>query len=277
MITIFRLTLREVLNKKIFLTASLLTVIFLLLYGILLHYAAKGLSALPAGDLQKAILYPELYSLGLYFACFLVNLLAIFICVGSVSSEIDNGTMQAIVPKPIRRSAIILGKYLGFAFTVVVFSLLIFFVLLFMIRFMSGYVPANPVPGAALFVLQPLILLTLTIFGSTFLSTIANGIAVIMLYVIATVGGMVETFGGFLKNQTLINTGIISSLIAPTDAAYRKMVSTMLAGDNNPINALSMTPFGTSSPPSTAMIIYTVLYILFFLGMSIYVFSTRDI
>ena len=277
MITILRLTLREVLNKKILLIAAILNIVFLLLFGTLLRFTVRGMESVPVASLQKAMLYPQLFSMGLYFASFLVNLFAIFISVGTISSEIESGIMQTILPKPVHRAELIIGKFVGYGLTIGVLGASIFVALLAMLKFMCGYVPTNTGFGMMLFLLQPLILLTLSIVGSTFFSTIANGITVIMLYVIATVGGMVETIGGFLKNSTLINTGIISSLLVPTDAMYRKMVSVMIAGNGSPLNVLSMTPFGTNAPPSTFMIVYTCLYLMLFLYLGIHIFAKRDI
>lgn len=277
MLTIFRLTLREVFNQKIFLIASILSIVFLLLFGALLNYTVKGINSMPSYNLTKAMIYPQLFSLGLYLASFLINLFAIFISVGTISSEIESGIMQSVVPRPVNRYEILLGKYLGYFVTILVFSCFIFGMLLFLLRFECSYVPENPALGIGLFVLQPLILLTLTTWGSTFLSTIANGLAVIMLYVLATAGGMAENIGGIIKNEALVNIGIVSSLLMPTDAAYRKMVSVMLVTSNSPLNTLAFSPFGTSNPPSSFMVVYTFIYILFFLGLAMYIFAKRDI
>lgn len=277
MIAMIRLTLREVLNKKIFLVAAVLGAVFIALYGIALHYTIIGFKSMPSNNIWKAMFFPEWFSMGLYFASFLINLLAIFISVGTVSAEAENGILQSVVPKPIRRSEIILGKYTGYATALIVYGILLFAAILALLKIMGGYVPDNILPGLGLFLLQPLILLTLTVLGSIFLSTMANGIFILMLYVIATVGGMIETVGGMIRNKSLINIGIISSLLVPTDAAYRKMVSLLVVSKGTTINSLTMTPFGTTNPPSAVMVVYMFIYIILFLTLAIYIFNKRDI
>ena len=277
MLTIFRLTMREVMNKKIFLIAAILSVIFLILFGLMLNLTVKSIQSAPPFSMTKAIVYPQLFTMGLYFACFLVNLFAIFLSVGALSSEIENGIMQAIVPKPVRRSGILLGKYLGYCFTLIAFGLLLFSAIFLLTKAICGYAPDNLIAGAGMFILQPLILMTLTMWGSAWLSTMANGITIIMLYVLATVGGMAETVGGFINNKALLNTGIITSLLVPTDAAYRKMVSVMVESGNNPLAALSVTPFGTGTPPSGLMVWYMFVYIGLFLLLAVWVFGRRNL
>lgn len=276
MLTIFRLTVREVLNKKIFLIAGLLSAVFLLLFGTLLYFAVQGINSVPAASLQKALLLPQLYSMGLYFGAFLANLFAIFISVGAISAEVESGVMQAIVPKPIHRGEIVLGKYLGYGVIILLFGSTLYGIITALLKVQAGYLAQNIGWGLLSFLVAPVVLLTLTVAFSTFLSTMANGIAVIMFYIIGTVGGMVEAIGGILKNTVLISIGITSSLLIPTDAAYRKMISVLLS-TNSPIDAVSMTPFGAANPPSNAMAVYTGIYIIVFLFLAIFIFSKKDI
>ncbi len=277
MLTIIRLTLREAVHKKIFLLAAVLSVIFLSLFGTGLHYTAEGLDQMPANSMWKAMFFPQWYSMGLYFGSFLVNLFAIFLSIGTISTEIENGILQSIVPKPVRRAEIILGKYTGYGLTLVLFSSFIFAALLVLVKQIGGWSPANLAAGLGLFILQPLILLTLTVWGSTFLATMANGIFVFMLYFLATVGGMVEVIGGLIKNEVLVRVGIVTSLFIPTDAAYRKMVSVLLVNSQTSLNPLTGSPFGTASPPSTVMVVYTFFYLALLLGLAISIFAKKDI
>lgn len=120
-------------------------------------------------------------------------------------------------------------------------------------KLLTGYNPSNIVQGMALFVLIPFLLTALSLCGSSFLSTMANGITVFMLYVIGTVGGMVEQIG------------------------YRKMIFGLLTGPDNPINTLTVNPFATTSPPSGVMIIYAILYLILAVLAAVKIFSRRDI
>ena len=98
-----------------------------------------------------------------------------------------------------------------------------------------------------------------------------------MLYIIGMIGGMVEQIGMAMNNTALVNIGIMSSLVMPTDAMYRKAVYGVLTGPENPISTFSFNPFSTGNPPSNFMVIYTGLYIAVFVIAVVRIFSRRDI
>lgn len=281
MLTIAGLTFREVLSKKIFYIVLVLTVIFLAVFAIALHFTVADMNKWAAHNsysvIRKAVIFPQLLSLGLYFSTFIVAFMAIFATVNSVSGEIETGTIQAVIAKPLNRTEFILGKFLGYALMMTVYASVLYLAVIAIMKIITGYNPGGVLTGLALFILIPFLLMGLSLAGSCFLSTMANGVSVIMLYIIGTIGGMVEQIGSMLQNTTLINLGVLSSLVIPTDALYRKMIFGLLTGPENPINTFSVNPFATSSPPSSVMIIYSLIYFLFTVVAAIKIFNKRDI
>ena len=53
--------------------------------------------------------------LGLYAVHFLSSFLALFLSVGAISSEIDSGTLHAVLARPIRRADVVVGRWLAYA------------------------------------------------------------------------------------------------------------------------------------------------------------------
>lgn len=274
MFTIFRLTIKEVIRKRIFLVILLLTFAFLILYGIANHFAMKDIGRY-GYSLQKLLFIPQLFSIGLYFSSFIVALLTIFSGVASISGEIDSGVLHAIIPKPIKRSEILLGKYFGYATIISLYSSIFFLLIAAMVSFQTNYAMGNIIPAMLLYALGPLILLALSMWGSTFMSTLANGVAIFMLYILGSVGGMVETIGLGIKSLALQNVGIITSLIMPSDAIYKRMISSVLTASNVIISV--PTPFGGTSAPSNAMVVYAVIYLIVMLTFAVVNFNKKDI
>jgi Cu-processing system permease protein len=274
MLAITLLTFKEVIRRRIILITLFLTLVFLVLFGTGVHYGYEEMAG-QAGPLEM-MLTQQFLALGLYFGSFIVAFLAIMAVVGAISGEIEGGTIYAIVPRPVKRSAIILGKLLGYGFMLCVFAVLFYIAILLIIRFNTGLnVPVKPAT-LGLFCLQPLILLAVSLFGTTFLSTLANGIAAFMLYAIGVIGGMMEQIGYLASSEVLIQIGIVSSLIMPADAIYRKIVYSLLATPE--VSMASMLgPFGSMSEPSAWMLLYTGLYILCFLVLAVRIFSKRDL
>ena len=58
--------------------------------------------------------------------------------------------------------------------------------------------------------------------GSSRLSTLATGGLVFGLFGVAFVGGWVEQIGSFLESQPAVELGILSSLIFPGEAVWRR-------------------------------------------------------
>lgn len=295
MLTIAGLTFKEALRKKILVAAVILTLLFLILYGTGLYFvereiteamkqsiveqkrAAAGEFAAQSAQMMFEQARRMFAVLGIYFSSLIVSVLAVFSSVGSVASEVENGMLHAVLAKPIRRRAVILGKFLGYALMLVSYSLLLFASILGLNYFIFGTAIPNVASALALFVLQPLVLLAITMAGSTRLSTLTNGVAAFMVYMIGVIGGMVEQIGAMIENSSMQTTGIIASLIMPVDAIYRKIVVTIFGSTSNPLEAFSFGPFGAISEPSTAMIIYAFLYILSFVLIAIGIFTRRDL
>lgn len=288
MFTIARLTFREMLNKKILLLGLVLTVLYLGLFGVGLHYVEQDLRE--AVELIRMTLAAQFLTIGLFVSGIMVSAITIFSAVGSISSEIENGIMFATAAKPLSRSQIFLGKYLGLSMALVGYSLLIFVATNLIVKYIFHFSSGDFLAGMALFSLQPLVLLAVTMWGSTFLSTLGNGIAMFMLYSVAVIGGMVEQLGVQMSNlsatvaaggpvaaSSLTTIGIVTSLLLPVDSLYRLVNYVLLYGSSVPIQVTNFNPFSTTTPPSLWMLVYTGVYVLFFIGFGIFKFSRRDI
>jgi ABC-type transport system involved in multi-copper enzyme maturation permease subunit len=285
MTTIMRITLKETVRRRVLLVALLLTAAFLGLYGFGVHFAVQAVGeAGGAGgpvsgsaDFLADLIPFEFFTLALFFGTFILGFLAMMSAVGSISLEVEDGIMHGVAPRPIRRSSIVLGKFLGYALMLAVFSAA-FYIAIFLTTVAATGKPLRlSMSVLGLYVLHPMILLALAMFGSTFLSTIANAVAVFMLYALSIMGGTLEQFGYILRNEILINTGIVSSLLMPADSLYRKMVHLMLPGAGASLSSSFLGPFGSSGEPSVWMLLYAALYVIAFLALAVRTFSRRDI
>ena len=277
MITIAAITFREVLRKRVLLLTLLLAAAFFALYGTGLYHANKNLHTAP--PMIKDVLVPQLYFVGLYFGNFIMAFLAIFSSVGAISTEVENGTMHAILSRPIRRSEIVLGKFLGFAGLLVIGAAVFFVTVTVLVTGITGFhLPIQDLLTALiLFCFHPLILLALSTLGTTFLPTLSNGVALFSMYAVGVIGGIVEQIGSISRSVTLTNIGIISSLVIPTDVMYRKIINVVAKAANSPLNVMQMGPFGSQSEPSFWMTVYSVVYLLGVLAMAVYIFNRRDV
>jgi hypothetical protein len=110
--------------------------------------------------------------------------------------------------------------------------------------------------------------------GGAVLSTLANGVLVFGLYGIAFVGGWIEQIGSFLQNQTAVNIGILSSLIIPSEALWKRAAYEM---QTPLVQALGISPFSAVSVPSPIMIVYALIYAGVALFLAVRLFGRRDL
>lgn len=127
-----------------------------------------------------------------------IYLLQIFVAVfiGSMLmyKEIEQKTFFLILPKPIRRYEIILGKTLGLTFTtisVTLVSTIALFVILFFKDGAQYFVPI--IISTILSTLESVILILLSILFSSFVSPILSAIFTIVIYLVGHSGDSLRT------------------------------------------------------------------------------------
>ena len=279
-LTIARLTFQEAARRKILLAALVLGLLFLVIYGLGYHYIINDLET--GIGAERTIIINQasnfLLMAGLYVVNSLTAMMVVLTSVDTLSGEINSGTIQTLVAKPVRRWEIVMGKWLGFTGMLTLYLLLMAGGVMGLVFLRSGYTAPNPLLALALMWLTALILLGVSLLGGALLSTLANGVLVFGLYGVAFIGGWIEQIGSFLPNeaagQTAMNIGVITSLIMPSEALWKRAAHEI----QSPLMAaVGMTPFSASTYPSDAMLIYTALYLLVALALAVRVFSRRDL
>jgi ABC-type transport system involved in multi-copper enzyme maturation permease subunit len=280
--TIARFTVQEAISRRLVLAGVLLSLAFVGLFALGFAFAydrALDAAATPRGRMVPALAASLLTLLGLQAVHFLSSLLAVFLTAGSVSGEIDSGTILAVLARPVRRAEFLLGRWLAYVGLVALYVGLMAGLLLLIARLIAGYEPFDAVPAVALMALGPVGLLTLGLLGSALLPTLANGVVVLSLFGLAWLAGIIEFVGNVLSNQAMVNLGIVVSLLVPSDALWRGasyfLQSPALLALAGP--AGGALPFASNAPPSGPFVAWAALYPLALLLAAILTFARRDL
>lgn len=275
-------TFKEIYRKRIFHIIGILTILYLILLTVIFSYMGKNLPQNNSMINVIVDLSSTISIVGFYFSSMLIAFLTVMLSIGIVSSELESGTILTILTKPIKRSEYILGKYLGTAILIILYSAILYIAVIIIstvskISIVETFGVAALAKGFPFFILQPLTILALALYGSTKFKTLNNGILIIAIYILATIGGVIEQTGAFTNNPSLSTIGIILSLISPFEAIYRKMISTIFTslGSFNFLMGFGMP--GTSTTPSIWMMVYVCVYLVFFIFMSVKGFNKKDI
>ncbi len=272
--TITWLTFHEARRRRMVLIALVLGLAFVALFGVGFSMVHSELQRNEVPDVVQRTAYNFFLMAGLYVVHFLTVMIAIFSSVDTISGEIASHTIQAIATKPVRRWHIVLGKWLGFAAMITVYLGLLAGGLLLVVYAMVGYVPPNPMAGVLLLILEALVLVSMSLLVGTLVSTMSNGVTLFLLYGLAFIGSWVEQIGSMFQSDAAVRIGIITSLLMPVEALWRRAAYLMQPAISRD---LAMTPFATASVPSGAMDVYAVGYAAVALLAAMVVFSRRDL
>ncbi len=266
---------REAVGRRLVATVAVLSLCFLGLYALALHEWSVNVGFHQVPALQQAAA-TALLLMGLYAASLLCALLAIFAAAGAISGEVESGVLQAVLARPVRRGTVVLGKFAGFGAMLLVYALALNGAVMLVDRLALRAPVPHPWAVLAVLCLEPELLLALTLLGSTFLSTLANGASVLLLYGLGTIGGLFEQVGVLGGSHALLEIGVVTSLFIPSDALYRRAASLASAGFGALVLRLAG-PFGAAAAPGPAIVAYAVLYAALALALAVWRFSRRDL
>lgn len=285
--TIIRLSFIEMRKKKILYVVLLLTAIFLGFYSLILHYVYREIAIGDSNPVKHVVISAQLLSMGIYGIGFITAFFSIFTSVGAISSEIEQGGYDAVLSKPIARYEIILGKYIGILSVILIYVTLLFASVILVNIFFGREVVHNfstlsLFKSLLFFYLLPSILVAIGLLLSVHFSTIAAGTIIVILYFCGTIGGIVEQIATVMTNPStksaLMNIGIVTSLIIPTDIIYRKASSLLFTTSSGMNFSIESILSGEKvNQPSGVMIGYIVVYVVVMVGLALRKFSKRDL
>jgi ABC-type transport system involved in multi-copper enzyme maturation permease subunit len=275
------MTFQEAIRRRIVLTGLVLGVLFLIVFSIGLRMISTEIAretSLEGGAAYQNIMRTEMSNFllmaGLYAVTFLSVAMGALLGADTLAGEINSGSIQTIVTKPVRRSDVVFGKWLGFAALLGLYAILMSGGVVLSVFLQSDYLPRNMLTGLALIYLESLLVMTISLAGSSAMPALATGGMVFGLYGLAFLGGWIEQIGSLANNPAAVRIGIVTSLVIPTEALWRRAAYEM----QTPLaSALGMSPFGAFSVPSLLMVAYAILYLLVVLVIAVSTFNRRDI
>jgi ABC-type transport system involved in multi-copper enzyme maturation permease subunit len=280
-LTIARFTIHEAISRRLILAAAVLSLAFLGLYSLGLWFLVSQVisrESRPPSATELAGVGTILTVMGLYAVHFLSSILSLFLTVGAISSEVDSGTLHAVLARPIRRADVVVGRWLAYAGMIVIYVATMAGSILTLSWAMIGFQSFDPFRAIALMTLGALVLLTVSLLGSTILSTLANGVVAFSLFGLAWLGGIIEFTGSMVQNDAMLNLGIVISLVVPSDAIWK--AASFYA--QSPLflavsGSRGQVPFFSSVPPTMPFVIWSLAYPVVFLLLAVRAFSRRDL
>jgi ABC-2 type transport system permease protein len=279
-VTIAGYGLREAVRRKVFAVVCLLSLSFLVLYWLGARYAFNHVEGVvpPAGVDTETFAGAFLFGLAMFGTLFLGVVLAIFLTLGTVRGDAERALLQPLVVRPVGRSTLLVARFLGAAAVCVPYVLILYFVAMVLTALEGSWWPDRIVTPGLELAGGVAIVAALSLLGSVFLSSIANGIAVFMMFGAGLVAGLLGNIGHVLNSEGLIHAAKIAAWAVPFEALYQDALRAITEKTSGLTGfLLRLGPFGGAEQGGAALRLWAVAYLVLVGAVAVAGFARRDL
>lgn len=283
-LVIARLTIQESSRRRLLLALVILTLIVVAFsaWGFHKITTVTRSDGTPLPPAEVALITSQLLIVITFMFSGVLALSAAVVAGPLVSSEVESGLLLSMLARPVRRSEVVIGKWLGLAVLVGVYAAGSALLEIAAVDWATGYVPPHPLELILFVGAEGLALLSLGMALSTRLSGITAGVIALVAWLMAWIAGVVGDIGTALQNQAVENVGVISHLLLPTDGLWRGAIyamepDTYLATLRAAGTVGRANPFSAVDPPPAQFLAWVVVWFAVMLALSVWSFRTREI
>ena len=178
-----RYALQEAVRRRVILVVMFLTVCFLALYGLGCAVTFDEVNSLAADDQldDRVLAGSTLLGLSMFTILFLGAVLAVFLTLGAVRGDAERGLLQPLVVRPVGRTSLLVGRFAGAAAVCALYVAAVYGAAVVITGIAGDWWPDRGLSAGLGLVLAVVVIAAISLLGSIFLSSTANGIAVFML------------------------------------------------------------------------------------------------
>jgi ABC-type transport system involved in multi-copper enzyme maturation permease subunit len=278
-LTIAGLTLREASRRRVLYALAGLTIALLTLsaWGFSRLAAESGFATLTSG--QARLIASQLLNLVMFGMSLIAALGTAFLAGPTLAGEVESGISLAVLARPVRRSAVLFGKWLGLVVFGSGYVMIAGLAQCLVVRLTVDYWPPDPAAALALLAGQTIVLLTLGLLLSTVISPMASGVVAVGLFGATWVAGVVGGIGEALGNDGVARVGTISRILLPTDGLWRGAMHGF-----QDVSAFSQLgperaafPFISAAPLTFAYLTWAAVWVAMVWGLAALTFLRRDL
>lgn len=231
---------------------------------------------------EVQLIASQVLILVMFMFSFVLALAAVFAAAPSIAGELESGEALAVMARPIRRSSMVLGKWLGLVIVVVGYAI-VASALEFGAAFLTtGYVPPHPIEALLYLAAQAIVLLTLALVLSTRTSSVVAGVVSMLLFGLAWLAGVIGGIGTAFGDPVIGRAGLIGQILLPSDGLWRGTLFSLepplvLIGGAAAGPQFAAFPFFAPNPPPLIYLAWCVIWAAGGLAVAVWGFGRRDL
>ena len=232
---------------------------FIGFYALLMVLAVRLLPDISLGTHAKV-----LFDFGLAIISLLSAVVAVFVGTGLINKEIEKRTLLVLIPKPLSKAELIIGKHLGLSgVLLLMISVMTLLNLIFLSLAKAPYNLNHILLSQVYLFLEVVLLIAVALLFGSFTSSILATLLSLSIYLMGHISIDLLKLGALSKNEGLKNL---------TQAIY------LILPDLERLNFKNAAFYG-NFPDSSVLFgdaIYGIIYTLVLLSIAILIFSRRE-
>jgi ABC-type transport system involved in multi-copper enzyme maturation permease subunit len=278
-LTVAALTLREASRRRVLRALAVLTLALLGLsaWGFSRLTATSDFGTLTSGEAR--LVASQLLNLVMFGLSLIAALGTAFLAGPTLSGEVESGIALSVLARPVRRSTLLLGKWLGLVAFGSGFVVVAGLAQCLVVRATADYWPPQPAAALALLAAQTIVLLTLGLLLSTVISPMASGVVAVGLFGATWIAGVVGGIGSALGNDGVARVGTVSRMLLPTDGLWRGAMHAFQ--DPAALRQFGAAgegfPFLSEAPLTVTYLAWAAVWVAMVWGLAAVAFARRDV
>jgi ABC-type transport system involved in multi-copper enzyme maturation permease subunit len=272
-----RLVVLEVVRRRLALAAAGLTLVGI---GFTAWGFAKLAAQLGASSLQLAGAVSGIVILMAFMFVTVLALGAALIGATALGTELENGTLLAILPRPLRRVELLAGKWLGAFAVIALYGATSIALESWLIRYTTGYAAPQPLLALGFMFGVVALVLTCAMTLSIRMAPLTAAIVTVVFYGAAWIDGIAHLIANALGNEGVAQGTLAAGLLFPSDGLWRgalyglEPAAMRAAGVGG---AGGAGPFAVIGPPTTAFLAWCAVWLVLVAWAGTASFRARDV
>jgi Cu-processing system permease protein len=272
--------LRESFRRRVFVVVVALTLAFGALYAwgaTELFKDVNGFGDNEFGLDAKTLAGATLLGLAMFGTLFLGAVLAVFLTLSAVRGDGETGLLQPLIVRPLGRNQYLAGRFLAAAAVAFTYVGVVYAGAVIVTGLAGDWWPDRPVAAGLRLALAMVVVAGLSLLGSIFLSSIANGIGVLMIFGAGLLAGLLGSIGDALNSNTLQDIANTASWVLPFEALYRDALRLLVQDIPGVTGAVvQLGPLGGSHDAGGFLLPWVVIYLVLVGMAAAFFFGRRD-